>query len=60
MKELAEEFGYKVERLPSTYLGMSLGAPFKYATAWDGIEERFCKRLTMWKHQYISKGRGLP
>ena len=27
--ELADEFGYKVGNLPSTYLGMSLGAPFK-------------------------------
>ena len=28
--ELVDEFGYKVENLPSTYLGMPLGAPFKY------------------------------
>ena len=27
--ELADEFGYKVGNLPSTYLGMPLGAPFK-------------------------------
>ena len=37
MEELAEEFSYKVGRLPSTYLGMSLGAPFKSVAAWDGI-----------------------
>ena len=42
--------------LPSTYLGMPLGAPFKSVGAWDGIEERFRKRLAMWKRQYISKG----
>ena len=35
---------------------MSLGAPFKSVAAWDGIKERFCKRLAMWKRQYISKG----
>ena len=35
---------------------MPLGAPFKSVGAWDGIEERFRKRLTMWKRQYISKG----
>ncbi|RVW12625.1 putative ribonuclease H protein [Vitis vinifera] len=23
---------------------------------WDGVEERFRKRLTMWKRQYLSKG----
>ena len=57
VKELADEFGYKVGKLPSTYLGMPLGAPFKSVAAWDGIEERFRKRLTMWKRQYISKRR---
>ena len=35
---------------------MPLGAPFKSAAAWNEIEERFRKRLTMWKRQYISKG----
>ena len=45
--ELVDEFGYKVEKLPSTYLGMPLGVPFKCVAAWDGIEERFRKKLTM-------------
>ncbi|RVW69522.1 Aspartic proteinase-like protein 2 [Vitis vinifera] len=54
--ELADEFGYKVGNLPSTYLGMPLGAPFKSSGVWDGIEERFKRRLAMWKRQYISKG----
>ena len=57
MEELAEEFSYKVGRLPSTYLGMSLDAPFKSVAAWDGIEKRLRKRLAMWKRQYISKGK---
>ncbi|RVW57565.1 hypothetical protein CK203_113879 [Vitis vinifera] len=35
----------------------ALGAPFKSVGAWDGKEERFRKRLAMWKRQYISKGR---
>ena len=41
VEELTDEFGYKVGILPSTYLGMPLGAPFKSVNAWDGIEERF-------------------
>ena len=41
--------------LPSSYLGLPLGAPFKFV-AWDRVEERFYKRLAMWKRQYISKG----
>ena len=57
VEELVEEFDNKVGRLPSTYLGMPLGAPFKSAAAWDGIEERFLKRLAIWKCQYFSKGR---
>ena len=56
VEELANDFGYKVGNLPSTYLGMPLGALFKSVGAWDGIEERFRKRLAMWKRQYISKG----
>ena len=56
VEELASELGCKVGSLPSNYLGMPFGAPFKFVAAWDGVEERFRKRLIMWKHQYISKG----
>ena len=56
VEELAKELGCKVGRLSSTHLGMPLGAPFKSVAAWNGIEERFHKRLAMWKRQYISKG----
>ena len=35
---LAMEFGYRVGNLPSTYLGMPLGAPFKSMIVWDGVE----------------------
>ena len=44
--------------LPSTYLDLPLGAPFKLVTVWDGVEDRFCRRFAMWKTQYISKGGG--
>ncbi|RVX14550.1 LINE-1 reverse transcriptase-like [Vitis vinifera] len=54
--DLALDFGCKVGSLPSTYLGLPLGAPFKSVAMWDGVEERFRKRLTMWKKQYLSKG----
>ncbi|RVX07825.1 Retrovirus-related Pol polyprotein from type-1 retrotransposable element R2 [Vitis vinifera] len=39
--DLALDFGYKVGSLPSTYLGLPLGAPFKSVTVWDGVEECF-------------------
>ena len=54
--DLACELGCKVGCLSSTYLGMPLGASFNLVAVWDGIEERFHKRLAMWKQQYISKG----
>ena len=41
MDDLAWEFGYSLGSLPTTYLGMPLGAPFKSVTVWDGVEERF-------------------
>ncbi|WKA13278.1 hypothetical protein VitviT2T_030594 [Vitis vinifera] len=54
--DLALDFGCRVGSLPSTYLGLPLGAPFKSVSVWDGVEERFRKRLAMWKRQYLSKG----
>ncbi|RVW25030.1 putative ribonuclease H protein [Vitis vinifera] len=53
--DLAGELGCKVGSFLSTNLGMPLGASFNSVAAWDGIEERFHKRLAMWKRQYISK-----
>ncbi|RVW37057.1 Translation initiation factor IF-2, chloroplastic [Vitis vinifera] len=41
MDDLAGEFGCSLGSLPTTYLGMPLGAPFKSVTVWDGVEERF-------------------
>ena len=42
--------------MPTEYLGLPLGAKHKEARVWDGVEERFRKRLALWKRQYISKG----
>ena len=54
--DIALDFGCRVGSLLSTYLGLPLGAPFKTVSVWDGVEERFRKRLAMWKRQYLSKG----
>ena len=56
LKVLALEVGCKVGRLPSSYLGLPLGAHHKSVVVWDGVEERFRRRLAMWKRQFISKG----
>ena len=57
--ELAMEFSHKVEALPFSYLGLPLGAPFKSISVYDTMEERFCKRLSIWKKQHMSKRRRL-
>ena len=56
LEVLALEVGCKVGKLPTSYLGVPLGANHKYVTVWDGVEERFQKRLVKWKRQFISKG----
>ena len=59
LEELALVLGCKVGMLPTTYLGLPLSAPYNSLMAWDGVEERFHKRLALWKRQYISKRRRL-
>ena len=54
--ELASKLGCKIDSLPTSYLGLPLGAKHKVLGVWDSIEERFRKRLDFWKAQYISKG----
>ena len=54
--ELALELGCKIGSLPTSYLGLPLGAKHKALSVWDSIEERFKKRLASWKAQYICKG----
>ena len=54
--ELASELGCKIGSFPTSYLGLPLGAKHKALGVLDSIEERYRKRLTAWKTQYISKG----
>ena len=56
LENLALEAGCKVGKLPSSYLGIPLGANHKSVAVWDGVEERFRKRLALWKTQFIFKG----
>ena len=56
LEGLASELGCKIGSLPTTYLGLPLGAKHKAQSVWDSVEERFRKRLASWKLQYISKG----
>ena len=56
LKVLAIEFGCKVERFPTSYLGLPFGVHHKSVAIWNGVEKRFRKRLAIWKRQFISKG----
>ena len=49
VESLAREAGCKVGVLPTTYMGLPLGANHKVELVWDVVEERFRKRLALWK-----------
>ena len=53
---LAHELGCSIGSLPTECLGLPLGVRHKTISLWDRVEERFLKRLALWKMQYISKG----
>ena len=54
---LAFELGCKVGALPSSYLGLSLGAHHNPVAVWDDVEEMFRKRLAL--YNIFLKGEGL-
>ena len=56
VERLGFELGCNIGSLPTEYLGLPLGAKHKAVRVWDGVEERFCRRLALWKRQHISKG----
>ena len=49
LEDLAYVLGCKVGNFPTTYLGLPLGAPSNCLVVWDGVEDRFRRRLSMWK-----------
>nr|XP_033516407.1 uncharacterized protein LOC117280772 [Nicotiana tomentosiformis] len=46
----------KVGSLPTTYLGIPLGASHKDTIVWNQMIERVEKRLAGWQKRYLSKG----
>ena len=53
---LVAELGCQIGSLPSTYLGLPLGAGHKAVIVWDSVEEQIQKSLALWKRSFISKG----
>ena len=56
MGGLVALLGCRESSLLMTYLGLPLGAKFKDRAIWNSILERMERRLTSWKHLYLSKG----
>ena len=40
VEDLALVLGYRIRNLPTSYLGLPLGAPFNSSRVWDVVEER--------------------
>ena len=59
LNQLASELGCRVGSLHSSYLRLPLGYKVNSSRLWEGIEEKFIKKLAAWKIQYISKGERL-
>ena len=53
---LTHFFGCRVDYLPSSYLGLPLGASYKSKAVWDPVVERFRKRLAGLKAKLLSRG----
>lgn len=54
---LAADLGCRVGHLPTSYLGLPLGASFKSKEAWGLVVDRVRKKLARWKAHYLSKER---
>lgn len=52
---LAANLGCRVDTLPTTYLALPLGAPYKNKAIWDKVIERMHTRLAGWKGMLLSK-----
>ncbi|KAG5577611.1 hypothetical protein H5410_057745 [Solanum commersonii] len=56
INSLVDILGGKVGELPTTYLGMPLGAMSKSKNIWNAVVEKCGKKLVNWRSQYLSLG----
>jgi len=56
MEQLTFVLGGEVGSLPTTYLGMPLGARSKSKEIWNSVIEKCEKKMSRWKAQYLSMG----
>lgn len=57
IKELELILSCGVDPLPSSYLGLPLGAKTFSKAIWNPVREWLEKRLSSWKGRYLSKGK---
>jgi len=56
LHQLAQLFNCGVDFLPSTYLGLPLGASYKCKFVWEPVVKKFQRRLAGCKSKLLSKG----
>lgn len=56
LKGLDLELGCYTGSLQTTYLGLPLGVRHNFANIWNWVEERFPKRLALWKEHCVLEG----
>ncbi|KAM3327437.1 hypothetical protein P3S67_002563 [Capsicum chacoense] len=56
LEELAGILGCDIGSFPTTNLGLPLGATFGSTFIWNGVIEKFEKKLASWQMQYLSMG----
>lgn len=54
--ELADILDCKVEKFPTSYLGLPLGAKKNDPNIWKGVLDRCASKRIPWKKQYLSFG----
>ena len=56
LQPLVGVLGCSIDSLPSSYLGLPLGARFKDKSIWNPVVDRFQRKLSGWKSKHLSKG----
>lgn len=56
LDDMADIMCFPTSSFPTTYLSMPLGARNRSTQVWNVIVEKFDRRLTSWKQQYLSQG----
>lgn len=56
IKKMADDLGYEIIPLPTSYLGLLLGAKDSSNVTWNPMLEKTGRKLANWKGNYVSNG----